>query len=543
MPAEPTIAETFVTACAAHGVKRLFGVPGGGSSLDLIAAARAQDVGFVLTQTETAAVLMAAVTAELTGAPGVALTGIGPGAASALNGVAYAALERAPLLLVTDCAGPDPAVFSAHQRFDQGAVFSPLVKETARLDETAGTADIDRLLALAAAPPQGPVHVDLSAAVAAMPAVPPAANEALGRRENPEPLDEAALTAGREILKHAKRPVIAAGLYARTAPAAAGLRALAADLRCPVLLTYKAKGVLPDDDPRMVGLLTGARVEAPCLERADLILFYGLDPVELIPSRWAYRAPIVDLSPTPGALPVPPAAQVSGPLADLAGALIGRGQASAWQDEEIAALKADMSGRLTMPPAQGRSAQAVVETAALAAPPGTRATVDSGAHMVSAMAFWPATAPLDVLKSNGLSTMAYALPAAIAAALADPARGVIAFTGDAGLMMCLGELATAARLGCRIAVIVFNDAALSLIEVKQRRQGRATTDIQYPAVDFAAIAEGLGCRAWRADPNDDLPSILTQAFDHTFAAGAGPAVIDVAVDPSGYPAQLQALRG
>ncbi len=101
MPAEPTIAETLVTACAAHGVKRLFGVPGGGSSLDLIAAARTQDVEFVLTQTETAAVLMAAVTAELTGAPGVALTGIGPGAASALNGIAYAALERFLLSAMT----------------------------------------------------------------------------------------------------------------------------------------------------------------------------------------------------------------------------------------------------------------------------------------------------------------------------------------------------------------------------------------------------------------------------------------------------------
>ena len=85
----PTLAETMMAAFEARGVKRIFGIPGGGSSLDLIDAAGRRGIDFVLTRGETAAAIMAAVTAEVTGAPGVVLTGIGPGAASVVNGIAY----------------------------------------------------------------------------------------------------------------------------------------------------------------------------------------------------------------------------------------------------------------------------------------------------------------------------------------------------------------------------------------------------------------------------------------------------------------------
>ena len=101
-PRAVTLAEHIVEALVGEGVERLFGIPGGGSSLDLIAAADAAGIDFVLTKTETAAAIMAAVTGELSGSPGVVLTGIGPGAASAVNGIAYARLEQAPVLLFTD---------------------------------------------------------------------------------------------------------------------------------------------------------------------------------------------------------------------------------------------------------------------------------------------------------------------------------------------------------------------------------------------------------------------------------------------------------
>ena len=104
-----SVAATLVGELHRLGVRRMFGVPGGGSSLDLIQAGAEAGLDFVLARTETAAAIMAATTAELTGAPGVVLTGLGPGAAAATNGVAQARLDRAPLVVITDAYPPASA--------------------------------------------------------------------------------------------------------------------------------------------------------------------------------------------------------------------------------------------------------------------------------------------------------------------------------------------------------------------------------------------------------------------------------------------------
>jgi len=158
--------------------------------------------------------------------------------------------------------------------------------------------------------------------------------------------------------------------------------------------------------------------------------------------------------------------------------------------------------------------------------------------MFSTLALWRADRAFGVLKSNGLSTMGFALPAAIASALQEPGRPVAAITGDGGLMMCLAELTTAVERRCRVVVVVVNDAALSLIDIKQQRQQRKSRGVRYPAVDFAGAARALGCRAWRLDAGDALTPVLGDAFK-----GDGPALIDVAIDPSGYGDQLVAIRG
>ena len=136
----------------------MFGIPGGGSSLDLIDAAGQRGIDFVLARTETAAAIMAAVTGEMTGTPGVVLAGIGPGAASIVNGIAYAHLERAPLILFTD--GP---ASSLHQCFDQNALFAPVSKLQRRLRPGDGHAGIEEAIDVALAPPWGPVHLDMTA--------------------------------------------------------------------------------------------------------------------------------------------------------------------------------------------------------------------------------------------------------------------------------------------------------------------------------------------------------------------------------------------
>src|SRR5215468_1153165 len=97
-----TVADFIVQRLCGAGVRALFGVPGGGSNLDLVAAAGRAGLPFVLTSTETAGAIAAIAQAEITGAPGACLTTLGPGATSVVNGVACAFLERAPIVVFTD---------------------------------------------------------------------------------------------------------------------------------------------------------------------------------------------------------------------------------------------------------------------------------------------------------------------------------------------------------------------------------------------------------------------------------------------------------
>src|SRR5439155_6986635 len=120
--------------------------------------------------------------------------------------------------------------------------------------------------------------------------------------------------------------------------------------------------------------------------------------------------------------------------------------------------------------AAGLSAQRVVEVAADRFAPLARVTIDAGAHMFPATLLWPVAEPNDMLISNGLSTMGFALPAAIGAALVDRERPTIALIGDGGLLICTGELLTAVRERLHLIVVVFNDAALTLIDVKQQQR-------------------------------------------------------------------------
>ena len=105
-------------------------------------------------------------------------------------------------------------------------------------------------------------------------------------------------------------------------------------------------------------------------------------------------------------------------------------------------------------------------------------------------------------------------------------------------MMSMAELSTAVRLGVNLTVVVMNDAALSLIDIKQQRQQRPPLGVRYPREDFASIARGLGCDAWKVGALDPLEFALAEAFE-----AEGPTVIDATVDPSGYRDQLIALRG
>ena len=165
-----------------------------------------------------------------------------------------------------------------------------------------------------------------------------------------------------------------------------------------------------------------------------------------------------------------------------------------------------------------------------------RLTVDAGAHMLAAMPLWPARRPHGVLISNGLATMGYALPAAIGAALARPGERVVCLTGDGGLGMVLAELETLARLALPVTVVVFDDAALSLIALKQRAEQGGPSAVRSTPVDFAASPRAMGVPAATAD---DVAGVA--------AALRGPArarsCSTPAIDPASYRHLMGVSRG
>ena len=572
-------ATAIVAALAEAGTRVLFGLPGGGPNLDVVGAAGAAGLSFVLTHTETAAAIMAATSADLTGTPGAVLVTRGPGLASAVNGMAHAALDRLPLLVIADTVRAAEAGRVSHQRLDQEALGGPVAKAVLtiggdRVRQTAAQA-VRRALA---APPGPVIALMDDGAPAAGPATDPDGEhpdtEGPGTEgpdaEGPDaegPAQASDLGPLATALGQARRPVLLLGAQAVAHTAA--IRAAVAGRGIPVLHTYRARGIVPDTAAEAGGLVTGGTMEWPLLAHADLIVGLGVDEAEMIPAAWDYPAPTVLVSEWPaqrtgiartgiartgmarggiartGATSYfTGATTLTAPLTaaiDLLAAWIPA-TGPRWAPGAGRAARAEAARRLAQAAtaAPGMLApQQVAMVARAHTPPDTIATVDAGAHMLAVMPLWDVDQPRRLLISSGLATMGFALPAAIGAALCSPGQPVVAFTGDGGLGMTLAEIETAVRLRLRIVVIVFNDATLSLIKIKQRPAGQGGAEaVDYGPVSFAGVATAMGAAAAAAGTGAELATALDAALRR-----GGPTVIDVAVDPACYPAVMELSRG
>lgn len=532
-----TVADVLVQRLLEAGVRTLFGMPGGGSNLDILRSAEQAGLPFVLSHTETGGALMACAQAEITRTPGACLATLGPGVASLVNGVAHARLDRVPLVVVTDGRPVTVRGTYDHQALDHAACLAPLVKRSVLVDPGDDGRAAAEAIAAAVAVPPGPVHLDCPSDVAP---------RAPARDEDRSPVTATRTTATGapanlpiSLLSGSRRPLVIAGLGVRTVLEAARLRALCERRGMPALVTYKAKGVVPDGHPSFAGVFTHAALEEPFVCSADLIVAVGLDPVELLPRPWTYPQPVVACGPWRNdGRHVPVAAQATGDLGDLLAALDERLPAdTAWRASEIR-READGQRQALRVEAPGLAPYRAVEAAARAAGPDARVTVDAGAHMFPTMALWPVREPQQLLISNGLSTMGFALPAAIGAALLDRPRRVVALTGDGGLLFCLGELSTLGRERLPVTVVVFSDRSLSLIRIKQEARGYSTDGAALGRIDWPALARSVGLEGTRANNEADLEHRIAETM-----TSEGPALVEAAIDASAYPATLRAVRG
>lgn len=526
-PTPRELAETIVDALVVAGADSIFGVPGGGANLELVGAGADAGMRFILTHGETAACIAASTYGLLRDQPGAVTVTRGPGASSAMNGVAQATLDRSPLLLVTDVVSADQADRVAHQRLDQRAMMRPATKWSGTIGTGQSGAVAAAAVELARTSPMGAVHLDFdpSAPSGRPPAVPQRSTAPDTTR-----LDEAA-----RLLADVHRPVLLVG--AEAWPWYEDVRSFVQATGCPTLTTYQARGLISDRSPHIAGIFTNATIERPIVEQADVILAAGVDPVEPIPGDWTYTAPLVSLMPwSPQDRYYEPTVEVIGPIGPALQELKGHADATGWDDRAASAQRDTTLGLLRQHSTSDLDPVDLVEALERTLPVDATVTVDAGAHMLVAVPMLTVTQPRGMLISNGLATMGFALPAAIGVSLARPDRPTVALTGDGGLSMTLSELETVVRLDLPLTVVVFNDAALSLIEIKQGDAHGGTAAVRYRDIDFAAVARATGMSATRVTNVNDLDEALSGKWDQ-------PRLVDVRVNPASYRHVLQVTRG
>jgi acetolactate synthase-1/2/3 large subunit len=533
----PTTVEVLASAIKEAGTPFIVGHPGG-ESVEFMEAARQRDMRFILMKQEVAGAMLAATWGEITGSPGVCLSTRGPGATNMVNGVAYASLDRAPLIAITDQYSAPIYETGLRQRINQQAVYTPLVKWSTSINAKTIRQQILRAMRFTTGMPPGPVHFDMPQSETTKEAG-ELANMAtlLPDVLIPEP-DRKSLQVPLDMLARAKKPVILVGMGVLWCKAAVELVAFAEQLGAPVLTTAKCKGVIPEDHPLRAGCIIGGLIERKLVAEADLIIAVGLDAIELQPKPWPYTAPVLGLSTNVGTDALVPASpDVIGNLKVLLARFTEWAEpGSGWGEAVAKVFRQDVTDALNTP-ATGLPPQRAMEVSRACLPRTTIATCDAGASRLLVVQKWESYGPHEFLTSNGLGSMGYAIPGALAARLARPDRPVVAFTGDGGCMMAIAEIQTSVRENLPIIVIVLDDQEIGLIRVKQEIKGIPRYGIGIGGIDWEKLAQGLGADGTVVDNEAGLQSAIKAAL-----ASGRTTIIGVRIDPSGYVAQFNALR-
>ena len=516
-----TAAQIIAARLYAAGCRHAFGIPGG-EVLALIDALTRTGIEFHLCKHENAGGFMAEGTHHATGAPALLVATVGPGVANLVNAVANAHQDRVAMIVLSGRVDPEDTATYTHQIFDHGAVLSPVAKASWTVADGAAAALIDKAVMLALADQPGPVHLDLpikvakseqgeNAIIRQTPALPTA--PAPGRD----------LDTVRALLNSARRPVLLAGVDALNHGAGGDIAGLARDFSIPLITTYKGKGLMREDDPLCLGAAgLSPRADAillPVVQGSDLVILAGYDPIEMRAGwkdPWPGDADVVEFAAAANThyMHLAKYRFQCDTAAGIRALRDGTQPRQCWPADEVAAIKKALADAFPVDEDWGPAA--IIATARAALPEDIVATVDTGAHRILLNQIWHCHGPRTLLQSTGLCTMGVALPLAIGHSIASGRKPVVAFTGDAGLEMVLGELASARDLKVPVIIVVFVDASLALIELKQRAMQLGNAGVDFDRSDFPAIARALGGAGVEAADRETLRAEIEAALkrDH-----------------------------
>jgi acetolactate synthase-1/2/3 large subunit len=539
----PKTTDIIARALKEAGVTHAFGIPGG-EVLELLEAFRTHGIEFVLTKQELGAGMMADAAFQLTGKPGVLVATLGPGITNTTTAVAQALLDRSAVAVITGEIATSLKGVYTHQIIDQDAMMRPLVKWSTNVAAKGAYDQVRKGLAIAQSPMPGPVHFNLPTDVAV---AEQADGHAFGTTRVVAAPAAEALEPITAMLETARKPLALVGVGVQLDSAHDELRAFLEHWRIPFIATYKAKGVVPEDHELCLGA-TGLspvidKIHMGAIRDSDLILTIGFDPVELR-SDWmnpwdaGKRTINIDLLPNTH-LVYRTSLEYAGSIKACLRALAVAGAqpeghtGDGWSRGALDAYRETLRAAIAHEPHAGLGPYQVASTLRAVFPRDTIATIDTGSHRILINHVWQSYEPRTLLQSNGLGSMGYALPAAIAARLLFPQRPVLAMMGEAGLDMVIGEMALLDEHRLPITIVVFRDDTLSLIKLKQERMQLPETGVRTGSPDYALIAKAYGGTGVVVE---DLASLKRAA--HAALTAERFTLIEARIDPAEYRRQM-----
>ncbi|SLM64639.1 MULTISPECIES: acetolactate synthase large subunit [Dickeya] len=530
-----TGAELIIRLLEQQGITTVTGIPGGAALPLYDALGKSQTIRHVLARHEQGAGFIAQGMARVSGNAAVCMASSGPGATNLLTAIADAKLDSIPLVCITAQVSSGMIGTDAFQEVDTYGISIPVTKHNYLVrDINELPRVIHDAFRLAQTGRPGPVWVDIPKDVQT-------ATIELDRLPEPAVLpatpavDDAAIHKAAALINQAKRPILYLGGGIISAGAHQQAIELAERAGLPTTMTLMALGAMPVDHPLSLGMLGmhAARCTNLILQQSDLLIVLGarfddraigkaeqfcpdasvihidIDPAEL----GKIRTPHVALN-----------ADVAEALTQLL-PLIEAQSRQAWRDE-VQALQREFP--LSMPRADDPlSHYGLVRAVAGHLDDNAIITTDVGQHQMWVAQAYPLRRARQWLTSGGLGTMGFGVPAAIGAALAEPARTVVCFSGDGSLMMNIQEMATAVEENLNVKIVLMNNQSLGLVHQQQDlfyQQNYVASDYRYQT-NFLAIAAGFGFATCDLNAADDPQAALHDALHRP-----GPVLIHAVID-------------
>lgn len=522
LPENLTGAQIVVRLLERQGVRTLAGIPGGAILPIYDALSQSALIHHVLARHEQGGGFMAQGMARATGVAAVCLASSGPGATNLLTAIADAKLDSIPLVAITGQVPRAMIGTDAFQEVDTYGLSIPITKHNFLVGSADDLLDVvPRAFRIAASGRPRPVLIDIPKDVQ---------NQLVEVSEWPEPgradvvplPDQAAIQVAAAMINEARKPILYLGGGVVHSGAAAGAVALAEKAGLPTVMTLMALGAMPAEHPLSLGMLGmhGARYTNLALDECDLLVAVGArfdDRATGKVAGFCPQAKIVHIDIDPSELDKIKTAHV-GIAGDVRAVLqmlvpgVEFQQRHAWLSR-VASLKADHPLRLPGID-DPRTPYGLIRAVADCLDDEATITTDVGQHQMWVAQAYPLRRPRQWLTSGGLGTMGFGMPAAIGAALAEPQRTVVCFTGDGSILMNVQELVTAAEENVNVKIVLMNNSSLGLVFQQQTMfYGERIYASKFKGMpDFVRVAEGFGVAAIDLDKESDPLAALAAAL-------------------------------